>query len=1179
MRPSIYPLLSRNFRIRLVTTLGLFGCLALTQVAIGQSTIAQQDFDGGTPEWEYSSNVPFFDNGWGSDGKFDVVPNSEWGGSSPDLNYSNLSGKILGINDLDDTDGSTSNGTKETAKVTFEKVNISGYKNVDVTFDYDLDGSGSSKWNNDFLKYQVFEDGVGQGVVTIANDTTKEGTETVSISSDTTDNFKLAFRIKQNSASDYGGIDNIELEGNTKSQSEPANQPSRFSANALSNGKIELTWSDASNTPEPDGYLIKATDQSASISAPKDNTDPSIDKDLSDGSAVVKVGDGTGGSYTFDGLNRNTKYDFQIWSFTNAEGNIDFLTSTAPSSSATTSENENLLTESFESTSGYTYPNNNGGSGNDFFDRTDIIDYPPTTDHIYSGFDQSYFIAGEDIDGVSSTTSGEVGQVKISNIDITGYQNLKVKGLLAAGANSDYDNTDGIEVEVKVDKGSWTKIADFKGNNGKLQEDTNLDGTANGTILDGSFEDFVWDVSQTGAQMSVRITMVFNANGEEAAFDNIRVSGKAPKKWNGGTSGDWSTGGNWEPSGVPESDDIVVLDDSYEGSDYTVNVDANLSTTSDTSIKSLKILPASGQSIDVVRKSIGKAFQLTGAGKVLTIEDGGTFKDKSSVGLPDNFTSGNGTLVIKSGGTYYVQNSSSFSTSSLVGQISSSSSSVGEVIIESAGQSISASDKTYPTALTLKNNTGSAITYSTSGGSAFTIEGDFTIGNNVTYKGDPNASTPRSGDLVVKGDFTNNGTFNLNNSDNQTLKLNGGSQQTLESNSDISGLTVDNSNGVELQNTLAITGTLTLTDGIVSFSNSSDNLVFESGASVSGGSASSYVAGSVKKKGSSDFKFPVGKSAQYAPIEVTNFSNSSDFTAEYFKSQSNNFVSSSNLQSSSLNNISQNEYWTLDRNNPSGSAAEPEVTLYWKSGMSHGISNLSDLTVARLNSNNNTSSWVDEGNSNTTGNTNEGSVTSNTITSFSEFTFGSTSSNDNALPVELLYFKAAADQGHANLTWATASETNNRHFQVQKQVGEAWENIGTIKGHGTTIEKQTYNFQDPDVKAGQTYYYRLKQVDFDGSYAYSDVKAVTLDGRASSAISIHPNPVSAQLHLTVNTKTSRNMEVVIQNIYGQQVYQGAMTTQAAANEQTLPVSQLSPGQYVIQLRGDERVVQKQFVKQ
>jgi hypothetical protein len=57
------------------------------------------------------------------------------------------------------------------------------------------------------------------------------------------------------------------------------------------------------------------------------------------------------------------------------------------------------------------------------------------------------------------------------------------------------------------------------------------------------------------------------------------------------------------------------------------------------------------------------------------------------------------------------------------------------------------------------------------------------------------------------------------------------------------------------------------------------------------------------------------------------------------------------------------------------------------------------------------------------------------------------------------------------------------------------------------------------------------------------------------------------------------MEVVIQNIYGQQVYQGAMTTQAGANEQTLPVSQLSPGQYVIQLRGDERVVQKQFVKQ
>jgi hypothetical protein len=245
-----------------------------------QTTIAQQDFDGGTPEWSYHSNHNFFSNtssntskniydsesGWGDHGFYGVVSNSTWGS---DLNFSNLSGEIFGVNDLDDGGDF---GTENTAKLTFESRNISGYNSVEITFDYDLNGS----WNNDFLRYQVFEDGVGQGVKTIASNTSKDGNKTITSISNSTDKVKLVLRIDQDSQSDYGGIDNVKLKGTAKSQSQPSSQPSNFTANALSNGKIELTWTDASG---PDGYLIKATDQgSSSISAPSTGNDPNLDK-------------------------------------------------------------------------------------------------------------------------------------------------------------------------------------------------------------------------------------------------------------------------------------------------------------------------------------------------------------------------------------------------------------------------------------------------------------------------------------------------------------------------------------------------------------------------------------------------------------------------------------------------------------------------------------------------------------------------------------------------------------------------------------------------------------------------------------------------------------------------------------------------------------------------------------
>ncbi|MEQ8907864.1 MAG: T9SS type A sorting domain-containing protein [Vicingaceae bacterium] len=193
-----------------------------------------------------------------------------------------------------------------------------------------------------------------------------------------------------------------------------------------------------------------------------------------------------------------------------------------------------IYSQSFESTTGYSFPNGNGGSGSDFFDRTDLAGAPPQDDFTYAGFDGTYFIAAEDIDG---TLSSSQGVVYIDNIDISSQANLSLTLALASGTSSGIDeNSDSISIEVKVGNGAWTVIGRFRadpattsssGFNGQLAEDTDNDGLGDGTRLNGTFQDFTWLIPGSGDSLDVRITCDLGSGNEEAAFDNLRISGAA----------------------------------------------------------------------------------------------------------------------------------------------------------------------------------------------------------------------------------------------------------------------------------------------------------------------------------------------------------------------------------------------------------------------------------------------------------------------------------------------------------------------------------------------------------------------------------------------------------------------------------------------------------------------------
>lgn len=98
------------------------------------------------------------------------------------------------------------------------------------------------------------------------------------------------------------------------------------------------------------------------------------------------------------------------------------------------------------------------------------------------------------------------------------------------------------------------------------------------------------------------------------------------------------------------------------------------------------------------------------------------------------------------------------------------------------------------------------------------------------------------------------------------------------------------------------------------------------------------------------------------------------------------------------------------------------------------------------------------------------------------------------IPVELISFNAQLDESGILLKWETATETNNMGFDVEKSTdNKKFSKVGSIKGNGTTAERQEYIFKDSEVNGKTTYYYRLKQIDYDGTANYSEVIEVEYD--------------------------------------------------------------------------------------
>ena len=156
------------------------------------------------------------------------------------------------------------------------------------------------------------------------------------------------------------------------------------------------------------------------------------------------------------------------------------------------------------------------------------------------------------------------------------------------------------------------------------------------------------------------------------------------------------------------------------------------------------------------------------------------------------------------------------------------------------------------------------------------------------------------------------------------------------------------------------------------------------------------------------------------------------------------------------------------------------------------------------------------------------------------FTSYHESGGGTVVPVELTYFKADAKQSGIQLFWETASEINNYGFYIDRKIEDNnWENIGFVKGYGNTNTIHYYQYFDSDVKCGNKYYYRLRQIDLDGSFDPElEYRVIEIDFNYFDLVSfenIGPNPFTYKTSFKLNAPTDAKAQINIFDLNGKHI--------------------------------------------
>ena len=176
---------------------------------------------------------------------------------------------------------------------------------------------------------------------------------------------------------------------------------------------------------------------------------------------------------------------------------------------------------------------------------------------------------------------------------------------------------------------------------------------------------------------------------------------------------------------------------------------------------------------------------------------------------------------------------------------------------------------------------------------------------------------------------------------------------------------------------------------------------------------------------------------------------------------------------------------------------------------------------------------------------------------------------DESIPVELINFNGRIKGSEVFLEWFTATETNNQGFYIEKSTDKIrWEVIGFVKGKGSTTEINSYNFIDNILKNEQIYY-RLKQVDYDGSFLYSQIIEIKIPIPSFVLSQNFPNPANPSTDISFSIPTKTRVQINLYSVSGELVKEilNEEKVKGIYNE-NVDLSNLATGVYFYRMTAD-----------
>ncbi len=249
-------------------------------------------------------------------------------------------------------------------------------------------------------------------------------------------------------------------------------------------------------------------------------------------------------------------------------------------------------------------------------------------------------------------------------------------------------------------------------------------------------------------------------------------------------------------------------------------------------------------------------------------------------------------------------------------------------------------------------------------------------------------------------------------------------------------------------------------------------------------------------------------------------------------------------------------------------------------GQPSGINSITDISIFKnsVNSCSSNISQVANPVASTVTNWENDYVLSASITSFSSFYFANKAFA--ALPLNLLDFKGRLESNNALLNWKTDNEQNTSHFEIERSInGVNYTVVGNVSS-ANTPGIHNYSFADPAITSlgAEVVYYRLKQIDIDKRFTYSQIVTLSIENR--NVVLFYPNPVTDKANLTIILKKPEQVQLKVIDNIGRVVKQQQWNLPAGSTSLSIDMKGLMKGLYYLELIGNN-VINRQlnFIKQ